>query len=435
MVETTRLQTMSNKQFYILTGVLLAIVAVGAVAWYTQITEGLIVTGMRNIISWGLYISTFAWFVGISAGGLILSSSSQVFGIKSWEKISPFATLLALIAIAMAALSILPDLGRPDRVLNLFLYPQFLSPLVWDLFIIATYLVLSALDLFFMLRHRLAKMGSRLALIMDASEASARRDAKAVKVISFVALPVAILTHSITAWIFGLQISRPYWNTALLAPLFLASAMASGLALVLFTMIGGKRFFGLKVETKLLSDIGKLLSVIVLVDLFLLLSEYITTIWPGVPSEVSSLDVVFFGPYGYLAWIQWGCALLAVALLIYPRTRRSLAGLFSAATLIMFEVFIYRLDLVIPAYVNPLVQFPPGTSIGEFVQGSSSFMLAGSYFPTVIEWAIVMAILAASLLLLTIAYRILPLNSSEPTNSTTSVMGSPTARAVGEEPR
>jgi Ni/Fe-hydrogenase subunit HybB-like protein len=189
--------------------------------------------------------------------------------------------------------------------------------------------------------------------------------------------------------------------------------MASGLALVLFILATSKKLGVLKVEGGLLSDIGKLLSVIVLVDMFLLVSEYVTTVWPNVPEETSSLMVVFFGPYGYLAWTQWSLALLAVGLLIYPKTRRSLYGLITAAVFIMFEVFIYRLDLVIPAYVDPLVQLPPGTSVGTYLAGSSSFMIAGVYLPSLVEWGIVAGILSLSLLILALALHFLPFGTDE----------------------
>lgn len=389
-----------GRRFYILVGVLLAIIVVGLYAWYLQLQNGLILTNMRDVISWGAYISLFAWFVGVSAGGLIVSSSAAVFKIKEWEPISKMANLIAAVMIAFAAAAILPDLGRTDRILNLFLYPNWSSPLIWDVTIIFTYLVISVTELLLLIRaDAMKKRGNDL---------SARNSASIVRGLAFVALPVAVFTHSITAWIFGLQISRPLWNTALLAPLFLASALASGLGLVIFVALLGNRFGATKVSKETLVGLGRLLSVIIMVDLFLLVSEYITALWPGVPTEVSPFQVEFFGPYGFLAWVQWSLALAAFALLVYPRLRNSMSAKLVAAFFVLVEVFFYRLELVIPAFVNPLIQLQPGTSIGTYAQGFSSFEFAGAYLPSAIEWSIVAALVALAALFITIGITYLP---------------------------
>jgi molybdopterin-containing oxidoreductase family membrane subunit len=401
--------------FYGLVIVLAALVVIGAVAWSIQLENGLIETAMRDVVSWGLYISLFAWFVGVSAGGLIVSSSAAVFRIKQWQPISKLANLVASVAIALAAFSILPDLGRPDRILNLFIYPNLGSPLVWDVFIIFTYLIISLVELGLLISADNAKKLS--------NEPKYVSREKAVRGLAFVALPVAVLTHSITAWIFGLQISRPAWNTALLAPLFLASALVSGLALVIFVSVLANRYGSVKVDRETLAGLARLLGVIILVDLFLIASEYITAIWPATPAEVSPLLTEFFGPYWWIAWTQWILALVAFAVVAYPRLRRSSIALTFASILVLVEIFIYRIELVVPAFVNPLVQYPPGTSVGapavaytQSIVGYSpgySFQLVGIYFPTVIEWGIAIGIVALAALLIVLGIHYLPLGAVE----------------------
>jgi len=201
---------------------LVVIMGFGAYAWLGyQFPTGLIVTGMRNVVAWGLYIVVFIFFIGLSAGGLIISSSSHVFGVERWKPIARLATLMAFVCVAVAAATIIADLGRPDRMFNLFMTPQVLSPFVWDLTVVMSYMVISIVDLWFMCRADLAKRNSFLAFGMkDVSDKAIARDHKIVKVISFVALPTAIMLHSVTAWIFGLQTARPWWNTAILAPVF-----------------------------------------------------------------------------------------------------------------------------------------------------------------------------------------------------------------------
>lgn len=403
----------SHLRFYVLISVLSALVVVGAVAWAIQLQNGLIMTNMRDVISWGLYISMFAWFVGVSAGGLIVSSSAAVFKIKQWQPISKLANLLASVAIALAAFSILPDLGRPDRILNLFIHPNITSPLIWDITIIFTYLIISVVELGLMINGEVARKAG--------NETKYRSRERLVRGIAFVALPVAVLTHSITAWIFGLQISRPLWNTALLAPIFLASALVSGLGLVILVCVLSNRFSSVKVEKETITGLARLLGVIILVDLFLLLSEYVTAVWPGSPAEISPFLVEFFGPFWWLAWTQWGLAIFALALVAYPRTRRMAGAQLLAGLAVLLEVFFYRLELVIPGFVNPLVQYPPGTSIGTAAIGYSpsvsgyspgfSFQLVGSYFPSAVEWSIAIGIIAGAALLISLGIRYLPLSS------------------------
>ena len=422
-MQTGILSKNSSWRFTSLVIGLLVVVAIGIYGWIIELEYGLIVTDMRNVVSWGLYISLFAWFVGISAGGLIVSSASAVFKIQQWQPIAKLSNLIASVAIALAAFTIIPDLGMPLRIFDLFLYPNLTSPLIWDITIITTYLCISLVE---------------LGLLLSADNAKKRGDEaryvsreKVVRGIAFVALPVAILTHSVTAWIFGLQISRPLWNTALLAPLFVASAIVSGLALVIFITVLGNKYAKLGVDRTVISGLGRLLSVVILVDLFLLASEYITAVWPATPAEVSPLILEFFGPYGWLAWVQWIFAISAFAILVVPKWTRSSLAQFSAAVLLLVEVFFYRLELIIPAFVNPLVQYPPGTSIGSTIGGETlsgigvtisnvnptspgfSFELAGAYFPTWVEWSIAFGLIAMGALLITLGIRYLPVRPVE----------------------
>jgi len=422
-MQTGILSKNSSWRFTSLVIGLLVVVAIGIYGWIIELEYGLIVTDMRNVVSWGLYISLFAWFVGISAGGLIVSSASAVFKIQQWQPIAKLSNLIASVAIALAAFTIIPDLGMPLRIFDLFLYPNLTSPLIWDITIITTYLCISLVE---------------LGLLLSADNAKKRGDEaryvsreKVVRGIAFVALPVAILTHSVTAWIFGLQISRPLWNTALLAPLFVASAIVSGLALVIFITVLGNKYAKLGVDRTVISGLGRLLSVVILVDLFLLASEYITAVWPATPAEVSPLILEFFGPYGWLAWVQWIFAISAFAILVVPKWTRSSLAQFSAAVLLLVEVFFYRLELIIPAFVNPLVQYPPGTSIGSTTGGETlsgigvtisnvnptspgfSFELAGAYFPTWVEWSIAFGLIAMGALLITLGIRYLPVRPVE----------------------
>src|SRR3990167_10292811 len=190
---------------------LLIVVGVAFIGWLCQLQIGLAVTGMNKPVFWGIYIVTFVFFIGISAGGIAVAALSHLAGIEKFKPISRIAEVVAIISLILAMVAILFDLGRPERLLHLFIYPQFNSPLIWDVFIINIYLVL-CVAMFY---------------------SSIKGKVKLLKTFAYISIPVFILVHSVTAWIFGLMKSQAGWHTAILAPLFIASALVSGLALII----------------------------------------------------------------------------------------------------------------------------------------------------------------------------------------------------------
>jgi molybdopterin-containing oxidoreductase family membrane subunit len=392
-------------------GLLIAVMGVGAWAYFAfQFTTGLIVTGMRDIVVWGLYIITFIFFIGLSAGGLIISSSSHVFGVERWKPISRLATLLAFVCVAVAGATIIADLGRPDRALNLFLSPQLASPFIWDLTVVTSYLVISLVDLWFMCRVDFARKHSIFALgTKDVSDRAVARDKKMVKAISFVALPAAIMLHSVTAWIFGLQTARPWWNTAILAPVFLASAMVSGLALIILVALIARRRGILDIDLNLLYEIGKLLAVVILVDFFLKSAEILTMFWPNADVELARLSLVTTGPFSPLFLIEWTIGgIVPLIILAYPRTRKTPLGLAIASILLVVGVFAYRIELILPGFVVPLLSFPPGTAMGQYTPGVGSYAVTGTYTPTWVEYAVTGAMVALGAFIVTIGAKVIP---------------------------
>ena len=206
-MERKRFSTAALAVFAVLT-------AIGVGCWVFQLAQGLQVTGMSNLNSWGIYIIMFMFFVGLSAGGLIVASSAHVFNINAFKKVALPAVITSTVCICLAAMFVLIDLGGIQKVWRLFTGPNFISPLMWDVCVISIYLVINILDIIWIRKG----------------------DERKVKALSWVALPTAIAVHSVTAWIFGLQISRT-WFTAIMAPIFVASACDSGLALLLLGLI------------------------------------------------------------------------------------------------------------------------------------------------------------------------------------------------------
>lgn len=397
---------------------LVAILAVGAFAYYTQLSTGLIVTNMRNVVLWGLYMVTFIFFVGLSAGGLIICSSVCVFGAERYRPLARLGALLAAVCVVIAVMAVVADMGRPDRVLNLFTNSQFQSPLIWDLIVISTYLAISLITLWFMCRADFVRRGSRLALgSKDLSEGAIERDYKMVKGIAFIALPTAVLIHSVTAWIYGLQIARPWWNSALLAPVFLASAIVSGLSLLILTALIARRFRVMSFNMDIMPDLGKLLATVVAVDIFLKFTEILSRVWPSAKVELAPLLEVMMGSFSPVFALEWTLGgIIPFIILAYPKTRRNVTALALSSFLLIIGVFAYRVELLLPGFVGPHLAFPPGLSFGEYFSGIGSYVLRGQYFPSWIEFAVTAALMAFGALVVTIGAKIIPLEWSEQTS-------------------
>ena len=238
-----------------------AIALVGIGVYVYQLMFGLGITGMNNSTSWGLYLTCFMFFVGLSAGGLIVASSASIFGIKKYKAVALPAVILSLVCICCAGICVLVDLGGIQRIWRMFTGLNFMSPLAWDLIVITCYLVINLVYLYFM--------------------TSSKADPSKVAVVSRFALPVAILVHSVTAWIFGLEVAREAWHTAILAPIFVASALDSGLALLVLALLGLRSRGVFETKDELLTSLAGLLCTCIAVDAYFIGCEILTTAYNG----------------------------------------------------------------------------------------------------------------------------------------------------------
>lgn len=396
---------------------LLVIFVAGMAAWAYQINHGLIVTGMRNVVTWGLYITFFMLFVGLSAGGLIVASAGTLFGARRLAPLAPLAIWVSLVTVLTAALLILPDMGHPERLLNLVLNAHLTSPLVWDVAIILGYALVSAFYLWLHLRPALAARGSRWAITRGPLSArQLARNERAIHGFAYVALPLAVAIHSVTAWIFGLQPARPYWDSAILAPLFITSALVSGMGLLIIVVLLARRFQLLSVPADTISWLGGLLAVFIVTDFFMLFADYLTALYAGGPNRTDPVNLLLSGQYSWVLLSEIGLGVLAFLLLLTKRARANLPLLALAGALAVISIFFKRLGLVLAGFHNPLVSSQPGISLGEVTSTTASgipteapFATLGSYIPTGIEIAVIAGMLALWVLAIAVGIRFLPI--------------------------
>ena len=363
-------------------GVLGVVTLIGIATWIYQLMGGLGVTGMNNSNSWGLYIICFMFMVGLSAGGLIVASSASVFHVTEYKKVALPAVILSTVCICMAGMFVLIDLGGIQRVWRIITGPNPASPLFWDICIITCYLIINIVYLYFMTSK---KPGAQ----------------DKVVIVSRFALPVAILVHSVTAWIFGLQIAKEGWYSAIMAPIFVASAMDSGLAMLLIALAALRRAGVFEVEQKLFSSLAGLLATCIAVDAYFIGCEVLTMAYPGAEGA-QTLALMTSGPTASFFWFEIVCGLaIPFCILVFSRNRQKTGLVLFASALVVLGVFCKRCWLLLTSFFEPNISGANGITLGTQAaqqSGANIWTLTGTYAPTWPEIVIVIAVFALGVL-------------------------------------
>ena len=359
--------------------VLAAVVVAAVCCWVWQQMCGLGITGMNNSNSWGLYITAFMFFVGLSAGGLIVASSAHVFGIESFKRVSVPAVITSIVCICCAGAFVLIDLGGVARVWRMLVGLNFTSPLAWDMMVITCYLVINVLDLVWLVRG----------------------DERKVAVLSRVALPVAILVHSVTAWIFGLQIAKA-WYSAIMAPIFVASACDSGLALLLICLLALDRAGLFRFDRTLMKSLAGLLATFIAVDAFFIGCECLTMGYPGA-GEAGALAIMATGKTAPFFWAEIiGGLAVPFLMLVFARNRENPVLVVVASALVVIGVFCKRVWLLFTSFTVPNVYGGNGITLGtqaaQLGDAGDVWTLLGVYAPTLPEMVIFAGVICAGAL-------------------------------------
>ena len=371
---------------------------VGLVLWGIQLSGGMIQTNMRNMDSWGIYITMFMFFVGLSAGGLIISSIPRAFGMKGFGGISKIAVWTSITCTCLAIGYVVVDLGGPFRVWELFVYSNLGSPLMWDIIVLSTYLILSCVYLWAQIQAERGKVS-----------------AVALRVISVIALVTAVLVHSVTAWIFSLQQGHEMWHTALLAPWFVSSALVCGTALVMAVVIGLRRAGYLNVEQDNIVRLAKLLGAFVLVDLYFFGCDLLTEGFPG-GAGAEVVAMLTQGPLAPYFWFEIiGCVACAVICLT-PALRRN--GLLVTASLLAIAgIFCKRVQLLVGGFqITNLADMAPAVNSMSITYADGTLADAYAnlvYWPTPLEAGVTLGVVALGFLVFFLGLKFLPLRPSE----------------------
>lgn len=387
---------------------------IGCYAYYIQLTQGLKVTAMRDYASWGLYISNFVFFVAISLVGALISSVLRLTNFELYRPITRIAEIIAVSAIMFAGLIIIVDMGRPDRVLNLFIHGRIQSPIVWDVIVVTTYLFTSLLFLYMpllpgiaMCRNMLTDkpkwqrwMYRVLSLGWNGSEQQWKIMKKSISIICILIIPLAISIHTVTAWLFATTL-RPGWDSTNFGPYFVAGAFQAGTAGVIIAMFVFRKAY--KLEKYLTEEhfnfMGKLLVFLCLVYAYFNINEYLVPAYKMRGAEGKLLNDLFTGHFAPLYWsVQFFGMALPAVLLLFKRSRKPVP-IAVIALFVVVAAWFKRYLIVTPIMLHP---YTP-------IQNVPSNWAV--YFPTWIEISIVSASLAGVLLIITIFSKFFPIIS------------------------
>ncbi len=369
LLECVRLVASGGRAYRAWVAFLLCAVGVGIAGYVHQARTGLLATSMRDEVSWGFYIGNFTFLVGVAAAAVMLVIPAYVYHWKPIKEVVVLGELLAISAIVMCLLFILADMGRPDRFLHLL--PLVGSPnwprslLTWDAIVLNLYLVLNVVVVEHVLRRAFHARDP---------------DKRLFTPLVLLSIPVAVGIHTVTAFLFSGMAARPYWNASILAPRFLASAFASGPAvmIVLFQIL--RRTIAFPIKDEALWKIAELMAYAMFVNLFLLGAELFREFYSGTEHLMFTRHVWFgLGPHRALvpfAWTALACSVVAFLILLLPRTRRRFAVLNVGCVLIWIGVYLEKGFLLV------IGGFTPDTlgAIHDYRPGATELAVAAGVF-------------------------------------------------------
>ena len=256
---------------------------------------------------------------------------------------------------------------------------NFTSPLVWDICVITIYIILNIVYLVFM--------------------CGKNANPEKVSKVSRFALPIAILVHSVTAWIFGLEVAREAWHTAILAPIFVASAMDSGLALLLLVLFGLKSKGKFETPNALFTSLAGLLCTCIAVDFYFIFCEILTTAYNGTEAGNAVLHTLLAGSTAPFFYFEVICGLVVpFCILIFAKNRENMKLVGVASVLVVLGVFCKRVWLMFTGFATPNIIGAGGITLGtnaaQAGTAGSVWSMLGTYAPTVPEVIITIGIFA-----------------------------------------
>lgn len=370
------------------------VVAWAAFAWVWQLTHGLGATGLGRPVYWGLYITNFVFFIGVSHAGTLISAILRIVQAEWRRPITRMAEVITVLVLFFGVGNVLLDLGRPDRALNVIRHPHFRSPLLWDIISISVYLTASTLYLYLplipdiaILRERTSgwrqRLYARLALGWSGTDRQWRRLERAISVMAIIVIPIAVSVHTVVSWVFAMTI-QPMWHSSIFGPYFVVGAIFSGIAAIIVAMAIVRRVYRLEayLQPVHFNNLGLLLLVMACLWFYFTFAEHLTAWYGQEPMELAVFNEKVFGRFAPYFWTMLvTCFVVPFAILANQRTR-TITGTVVASISVNIGMWLERFTIVVPSLSNPRV------SLHGLV-----------YAPSWVEWSLMAGCFAAFALL------------------------------------
>ncbi|RMF83614.1 MAG: polysulfide reductase [Nitrospinota bacterium] len=396
----------TGKGFYFLVTVLVLIILWAIYAYSYQLRYGLSVTGLNWPVFWGLYITNFVFFIGISHAGTLISAILRICRAEWRRSITRAAEVITVLVLFIGAGNVILDVGRPDRVLKVLTSGHLRSPLLWDVISISTYLTVSSIYLYLPLIPDIAILRDHgpqsrrwfyriLALGWQGTPKQHRYLEIGIAIMAVIVIPVAVSVHTVVSWVFAMTI-QPMWHSTIFGPYFVAGAIFSGIAAIIIAMAIIRKAYHLEEYLKPVhfNNLGILLLVMTLLWFYFTFAEHLTTYYGAEPHELEVLYAKMTGRYAPYFWAMVIFNFVLPMILLSIRRLRTITGVVIASISVEIGMWLERFTIVVPTLVNPRLTYEPSL-----------------YRPTWVEWSLMAGCFALFFLLYLLFTKLFPIVS------------------------
>ena len=323
---------------------LFVLIAWGAFGYVDQLQDGLIVTNMRDSVSWGFYIGNFTFLVGVAAAAVLLVIPAYIYDWEPIKEIVIFGEILAICAVIMSLGFIMVDIGHPFRFWHMLPFVGDMnfpdSILSWDFFVLSAYFILNVVVVTYLLYKHFYKKNYNKSFILP---------------LVLISIPAAIAIHTVTAFLYNALPARPYWNSALLAPRFLTTAFCSGPAILILLFQVLRKTTKFEIKDEAIFTIAELMVYAMFIYLFFTVSEFFKEFYSNT-EHIVYWDYLLRGvernrTIAVYSWASIIMGLIAFFLFLIPKTRKNFLTLNIGAVLIYFSVYLEKgIALIIPGF-------------------------------------------------------------------------------------
>ena len=367
-----------GRKYWALIAFLLGVIGVGLVCYLWQFFYGLGITGLSRDVTWGFYIAQFTFLVGVAASAVMVVLPYYLHNYKAFGRITVLGEFLAISAVLMCMLFIFVDMGQPLRVLNVLLHPTPNSVMFWDMVVLGGYLFLNIL----------------VGWISLDCEKKGLPPPKWLKPFVYLSIPWAVSIHTVTAFLYAGLPGRHLWLTAILAARFIASAFASGPSLLIILCLIVRKFTKFDPGKEAIQTLAKIVTYAMITNIFFLLLEVFTGFYSQIPDHMRSFEYLYVGLEGHTRLVPWMwtssiLAVVSIALLVNPGTRRN-------ESILSFSV--------IAVFFSTWIDKGMGLVVGGFIPNPMEMIT--EYAPTVPEVLITLGVWAIGFLALTVLFKV-----------------------------